>query len=184
MHVQGRHQVRSPRHPASRLYFRTTARWASISAGRWYVYGRRVHIPANIEKSFDQISNAVGHVFSSGSFPLILGGDHSIGFPTVRASPRALPEDRHHPRRSARGHQEKDLDERMHTTRTFTPPTSLTSPRLTWSRSASAAGGPETRGRAYRRPTDRVHGGDRALGIPKVAEMALKEPGTAQTPCT
>jgi len=36
-------------------------------------------IPANIEKSFDQISNAVGHVFSSGSMPIILGGDHSIG---------------------------------------------------------------------------------------------------------
>ena len=41
-------------------------------------------IPANIEKTFDQISNAVGHVFQSGSFPLILGGDHSIGFPTIR----------------------------------------------------------------------------------------------------
>jgi agmatinase len=34
-------------------------------------------IPANIEKSFDQISNAVAHVAASGSFPIILGGDHS-----------------------------------------------------------------------------------------------------------
>ena len=41
-------------------------------------------IPANIEKTFDQISNAVAHVAASGSFPVILGGDHSIGFPTVR----------------------------------------------------------------------------------------------------
>ena len=41
-------------------------------------------IPANIEKTFDQISNAVAHVAASGSFPIILGGDHSIGFPTVR----------------------------------------------------------------------------------------------------
>ena len=41
-------------------------------------------IPANIEKTFDQISRACSHVFSSGSLPIILGGDHSIGFPTVR----------------------------------------------------------------------------------------------------
>jgi agmatinase len=51
-------------------------------------------IPANLEKSFDQISRGVAHVFSSGALPLMLGGDHSIGFPCV----------------------EKDLDERMHTT--------------------------------------------------------------------
>lgn len=41
-------------------------------------------IPANIEKSFDQISNAVAHIASHGTMPIILGGDHSIGFPTVR----------------------------------------------------------------------------------------------------
>jgi agmatinase len=41
-------------------------------------------IPANLETSFDQISNAVAHVASTGAFPLIMGGDHSIGFPTVR----------------------------------------------------------------------------------------------------
>ena len=41
-------------------------------------------IPGNIEKTFDQISNAVAHVCSTGAFPVILGGDHSIGFPTIR----------------------------------------------------------------------------------------------------
>ncbi len=41
-------------------------------------------IPANIEKTFDQISKGVGHVFASGAFPVVLGGDHSIGYPTVR----------------------------------------------------------------------------------------------------
>ena len=41
-------------------------------------------IPANIEKTFDQISNAVAHVAASGSMPFIIGGDHSIGFPCVR----------------------------------------------------------------------------------------------------
>src|SRR5258708_12413440 len=41
-------------------------------------------IPANLEKSFDQISRVVAHVFSSGALPLMLGGDHSIGFPCMR----------------------------------------------------------------------------------------------------
>src|ERR1700745_1724607 len=41
-------------------------------------------IPANLEKSFDQISRGVAHVFSSGALPIMLGGDHSIGFPCVR----------------------------------------------------------------------------------------------------
>ena len=47
-------------------------------------------IPANNEKSFDQISKGVAHVFASGAFPIILGGDHSIGFPTVRGVCRHL----------------------------------------------------------------------------------------------
>ena len=33
-------------------------------------------IPGNIEKSFDQISKAVSHVYASGTFPVVLGGDH------------------------------------------------------------------------------------------------------------
>ena len=77
-------------------------------------------IPANIEKTFDQISNAVGHVFRSGAFPVILGGDHSIGFATVRGIARETDKkigivhfDRH------ADIQEKDLDERMHTTPWF-----------------------------------------------------------------
>ena len=44
-------------------------------------------IPANLEKSFDQISRAVSHVFSSGSLPIMIGGDHSIGFSSVSFSP-------------------------------------------------------------------------------------------------
>lgn len=77
-------------------------------------------IPANIEKSFDQISNGIGHIFSSGSMPVILGGDHSIGFPTVRGIAACTTKnigiihvDRH------ADIQEKDLDERMHTTPYF-----------------------------------------------------------------
>ena len=74
-------------------------------------------IPANNEKSFDQISKGVAHVFASGAFPILLGGDHSIGFPTVRGVCRHLGDkkvgiihfDRHVDT------QETDLDERMHT---------------------------------------------------------------------
>ena len=74
-------------------------------------------IPANNEKSFDQISKGVAHIFKSGAFPIILGGDHSIGFPTVRGICRHLGDkkigiihfDRH------LDTQETDLDERMHT---------------------------------------------------------------------
>ena len=41
-------------------------------------------IPANIEKSFDQIANAVGYLTERGVFPVVLGGDHSIGYPDIR----------------------------------------------------------------------------------------------------
>ena len=77
-------------------------------------------IPGNIEKSFDQISKAVSHVFSTGAFPVVLGGDHSIGYPTVRGVAEHLDGnlgiihfDRHVDT------QETDLDERMHTTPWF-----------------------------------------------------------------
>jgi agmatinase len=74
-------------------------------------------IPGNLEKSFDQITRGVAHIFSSGALPLILGGDHSIGFPCVRGIAQCTSKrigiihiDRHI------DIQEKDLDERMHTT--------------------------------------------------------------------
>ena len=77
-------------------------------------------IPANLEKSFDQISRAVSHVASSGSFPIMIGGDHSIGYPCVKGIADVTSKkigivhfDRH------ADIQEKDLDERMHTTPWF-----------------------------------------------------------------
>jgi agmatinase len=78
-------------------------------------------IPGNIEKTFDQISKAVGHVYASGALPVVLGGDHSIGYPTTRAVAEHLGGgnlgiihfDRHVDT------QETDLDERMHTTPWF-----------------------------------------------------------------
>lgn len=73
--------------------------------------------PANIEKAFDQITKAVEYVRGKGVFPVVLGGDHSIGFPTCRGIMNAFGKkigvihfDRHIDT------QKKDLDERMHTT--------------------------------------------------------------------
>jgi agmatinase len=75
---------------------------------------------ANIEKGFDQISKAVAHVRSNGVFPIMLGGDHSIGYPDVRGivpyidGPVGIIHiDRHVDT------QETDMDERMHTTPWF-----------------------------------------------------------------
>lgn len=75
---------------------------------------------ANIEKSFDQIYKAVSHVFSQGTLPVLLGGDHSIGYPALRAladnvdgKVGIIHLDRH------LDLQEKDMDERMHTTPWF-----------------------------------------------------------------
>lgn len=77
-------------------------------------------IPANLEKSFDQISRGVSHIASSGALPIMLGGDHSIGFPCVKGIAECTSKkigiihfDRHI------DIQEKDLDERMHTTPWF-----------------------------------------------------------------
>jgi len=77
-------------------------------------------IPSNIEKSFDQIDRAVSFLAGAGVFPVILGGDHSIGYPDVRGiAPHVdgkigiIHLDRHI------DIQEKDMDERMHTTPWF-----------------------------------------------------------------
>ncbi len=77
-------------------------------------------IPANIEKSFDQIDKAVAYIHERGVFPVILGGDHSIGYPDVRGlSPYIdgnigiIHFDRH------TDMSEFNLDERMHGTPFF-----------------------------------------------------------------
>ncbi|HWF34729.1 MAG TPA: agmatinase family protein [Solirubrobacteraceae bacterium] len=77
-------------------------------------------IPSNIEKSFDQVDRAVSHVLEAGVFPIIIGGDHSLGYPDVRAMAKYVDGnvgiihlDRHI------DIQERDMDERMHTTPWF-----------------------------------------------------------------
>ncbi|HYO29090.1 MAG TPA: agmatinase family protein [Thermomicrobiales bacterium] len=77
-------------------------------------------IPANIEKSFDQIDKAVAYVHERAIFPVILGGDHSIGYPDVRGlapfvdgNIGIIHFDRHSDL------SEYNLDERMHGTPFF-----------------------------------------------------------------
>ena len=74
-------------------------------------------IPGNIEKTFDQVSRAISHIYTSGAFPIICGGDHSLGYPNVRGiAPHIdgnvgiIHFDRHIDM------QDMDMDERMHTT--------------------------------------------------------------------
>lgn len=77
-------------------------------------------IPSNIEKSFDQMDRAVSHIVNEGVFPVMVGGDHSIAYPNIRAIARhtegnigVIHFDRHI------DIQEFDMDERMHTTHFF-----------------------------------------------------------------
>ncbi len=74
-------------------------------------------IPGSIEKTFDQVSMAISHIYTSGAFPIICGGDHSLGYPNVRGvAPHIdgnvgiIHFDRHIDM------QDMDMDERMHTT--------------------------------------------------------------------
>ena len=75
-----------------------------------------IFCPANITKAHDQIAMGVAHVLGAGTMPIILGGDHSIGYPTARGIAECIEGnvgiihlDRHVDT------QEKDMDEIMHT---------------------------------------------------------------------
>ncbi len=74
-------------------------------------------LPGSIEKSYDQITKGIQHICDQGVFPVILGGDHAIGFPTARGVMNSFDRkigvihfDRHVDTAA------RDLDERMHTT--------------------------------------------------------------------
>ncbi len=53
----------------------------------------------------------MAHVVERGVFPVVLGGDHSIGYPTIRGMAPYVDGHRHHPLRSPRRYQETDLDD-------------------------------------------------------------------------
>ncbi len=135
-------------------------------------------IPGNIEKAFDQISKGVGHVFASGAFPVVLGGDHSIGYPTTRGVAEHLNGnlgiihfDRHVDT------QETDLDERMHTTPWFhatdlpnVPPKNLVQIGIGgWQAPRPGVKVGRERGTTIMTVTDAVE-----MGIQEAAERALE----------
>jgi agmatinase len=75
-----------------------------------------IFCPSNITKGHDQITKGVAHILSQGTLPMIMGGDHSIGYPTARGIAQCVDGnigiihlDRHVDT------QEKDMDEIMHT---------------------------------------------------------------------
>jgi agmatinase len=133
---------------------------------------------ANIEKSFDQITKAVSHVMSAGTMPIILGGDHSIGFPCVRGVAENVEGnigiihlDRHI------DIQEKDMDERMHTTPWFHATNIPNAPAVNlvqigiggWQVPRAGVKVGRERGSTIMTIND-----VESLGIEKVAEMALE----------
>ena len=135
-------------------------------------------IPANLEKTFDQVSNAVGYIASTGSLPVIMGGDHSIGFPTLRGIASLTTKkigiihfDRH------ADISEKDLDERMHATPYYYA-TLLENVPATNLVQIGIGGWQVPRGaikNARERQTNILTIGDvEKLGVDKVAEMALE----------
>jgi len=98
-------------------------------------------IPANLEKTFDQITRAVSHVFSSGAMPVILGGDHSIGFPTVRGIAQCTSSGSASCISTATPTSRRRISTSACTRRRGSmPPTCRTCRRSTWCRSALAAG--------------------------------------------
>src|SRR5262245_63300031 len=75
-----------------------------------------IFCPSNITKAHDQITKGVAHILAQGTLPMIMGGDHSIGYPIARAVAQCVEGkvgiihlDRHVDT------QEKDMDEIMHT---------------------------------------------------------------------
>ncbi len=120
----------------------------------------------------------MSHVVSIGAFPVVLGGDHSIGYPTIRGlAPHMdgnigiIHFDRHVDT------QELDLDERMHTTPWFhatdiknAPPTNLVQIGIGgWQAPRAGVKVGRARGTTIMTVSDVER-----VGIEKIAETALE----------
>jgi agmatinase len=75
-----------------------------------------IFCPADITKGHDQITKGVAHILSQGAMPMIMGGDHSIGYPCLRGVAECIEGkvgiihlDRHVDM------MDRDMDEIMHT---------------------------------------------------------------------
>jgi len=44
----------------------------------------------NVRRTFDNITRDVGKILAAGAFPVVIGGDHAITYPVVRAYPHRL----------------------------------------------------------------------------------------------
>ena len=135
-------------------------------------------IPANIEKSFDQIDKAVAYIHEREVFPVILGGDHSIGYPDIRGlapyvdgNVGIIHFDRH------TDMSEYNMDERMHGTPFFhatnienAPPSNLVQIGIGgWINSRPSVRNARDKGATSITLTDI----DR-WGLERIAEMALE----------
>src|SRR5260370_26133907 len=135
-------------------------------------------IPANIEKSFDQIALALGYITERSVFPVVLGGDHSIGYPDIRGTAPHIDGNIgiiHFDRHSDLS--EKTYDERMHGSPFFhatnipnAPATNLVQIGIGGGRGGTARPG-DARPRERTRTTDEdiEH-----FGIERVMEYALE----------
>jgi agmatinase len=135
-------------------------------------------MPANIEKSFDQIDKALQYLHERAVFPVVLGGDHSIGYPDVRGlapfvdgNIGIIHFDRHSDM------SESYLDERMHGSPFFhatnipnAPATNLVQIGIGgWTGNRAGVRNTRERGASVITITDIEH-----WGIERVAEMALE----------
>ncbi len=135
-------------------------------------------IPGNLEKSFDQIDLAVSYLHERAVFPVVLGGDHSIGYPDIRGMAPYVDGnigiihfDRH------LDMSESYLDERMHGSPFFhatnipnAPPSNLVQIGIGgWT--GNHGGAKNVR---ERRATSITLTDVDRLGIDRVAEMALE----------
>jgi agmatinase len=135
-------------------------------------------IPANIEKSFDQIDKGLAYIHERAVFPVVLGGDHSIGYPDIRGlAPYVdgnigiIHFDRHSDL------YESYLDERMHGSPFFhatnianAPATNLVQIGIGgWTGNRSGVKNARERGASVITITDIER-----FGLERVAEMALE----------
>jgi agmatinase len=135
-------------------------------------------IPGNLEKSFDQIDRGVAYLHERAMFPVVLGGDHSIGYPDVRGltpfvdgNVGIIHFDRH------TDMTELNLDERMHGTPFFhatnipnAPPENLVQIGIGgWTGSRPGVKNAREKGATSITITDIER-----FGLERVAEMALE----------
>lgn len=56
-----------------------------LAKHRIYDFGDANVIPTDVEGSFDRITEGVKRILNQGALPIVLGGDHAISYPSIRA---------------------------------------------------------------------------------------------------